>query len=73
MRCHSLLICLPAAHLTWMAYDMVALRTSPELGVSMQKLKEAYLKCRAAVCGDPDQESQIDKSAETAVITLSQM
>lgn len=56
-----------------MAYDMVALRTSPELGVSMQKLKEAYLKSRAAVCGDPDQESQIDKSAETAVTTLSQM
>ncbi|XP_005719639.1 synaptonemal complex central element protein 3 [Pundamilia nyererei] len=62
-----------SAHLTWMAYDMVALRTSPELGASMQKLKEAYLKCRAAVCRDPDQESQIDKSAETAVTTLSQM
>uniref|UniRef100_A0A3Q0SAH1 Synaptonemal complex central element protein 3 n=1 Tax=Amphilophus citrinellus TaxID=61819 RepID=A0A3Q0SAH1_AMPCI len=42
--------------LTWMAYDMVALRTGPELGASIRKLEEAYRNCRAAVCGDPDQE-----------------
>ncbi|KAL3045144.1 hypothetical protein OYC64_013408 [Pagothenia borchgrevinki] len=47
--------------LTWMGYDMVALRTSPELGTSMQKLEEAYNKCRAIICGDrqePESEMQ---------------
>ncbi|XP_074504189.1 synaptonemal complex central element protein 3 [Sebastes fasciatus] len=38
--------------LIWMGYDMVAVRTSPELGDSMQKLDEAYRRCRAIVCGD---------------------
>lgn len=39
-----------------MGYDMVAVRTSPELGDSMQKLDEAYRRCRAIVCGDWEQE-----------------
>uniref|UniRef100_A0A3B3HJY0 Uncharacterized protein n=1 Tax=Oryzias latipes TaxID=8090 RepID=A0A3B3HJY0_ORYLA len=34
--------------LTWMAYDMVALRTNPEEGASMRQLEEAYQRCRAA-------------------------
>lgn len=54
--------CAPAVQLTWMGYDMVALRTSPELGTSMQKLEEAYNKCRAIICGDrqePESESSI--------------
>uniref|UniRef100_A0A8P4GIN1 Synaptonemal complex central element protein 3 n=1 Tax=Dicentrarchus labrax TaxID=13489 RepID=A0A8P4GIN1_DICLA len=38
-----------SVQLTWMAYDMVALRTSPELGASMRKLEEAYRRCRAVV------------------------
>ncbi|KAI3351923.1 hypothetical protein L3Q82_020754 [Scortum barcoo] len=46
----------PAVQLTWMAYDMAALRTSPELGASVRKLEEAYRRCRAAVCGDREQE-----------------
>ncbi|XP_037635176.1 synaptonemal complex central element protein 3 [Sebastes umbrosus] len=41
-----------SVQLTWMGYDMVAVRTSPELGDSMQKLDEAYRRCRAIVCGD---------------------
>lgn len=58
--------------LTCMAYDMVALRTSPELGSSMRKLEDAYLQCRAAVCGD--QELQMDDCPDpTATPTLPQM
>ncbi|KAK5865071.1 hypothetical protein PBY51_016264 [Eleginops maclovinus] len=48
--------------LTWMGYDMVALRTSPELGTSMQKLEAAYYECRAIICGDrrePKSDSSI--------------
>uniref|UniRef100_A0A3Q1IAF8 Synaptonemal complex central element protein 3 n=1 Tax=Anabas testudineus TaxID=64144 RepID=A0A3Q1IAF8_ANATE len=47
-----------SVQLTWMAYDMVALRTSPALGV---ELEEAYQRCRAAVCGDREQEPEDDK------------
>uniref|UniRef100_A0A8D3ABC4 Uncharacterized protein n=1 Tax=Scophthalmus maximus TaxID=52904 RepID=A0A8D3ABC4_SCOMX len=35
--------------LTWMAYDLVALRTGPEPGLLMRKLAEAHRTCRAAV------------------------
>ncbi|KAK9517807.1 hypothetical protein VZT92_023149 [Zoarces viviparus] len=48
-----------SVELTWMGYDMVALRTSPELGASMLKLKEAYNKCRAIICGDQEPEMDI--------------
>ncbi|XP_054454088.1 synaptonemal complex central element protein 3 [Anoplopoma fimbria] len=40
-----------SVQLTWMGYDMVALRTSPELGTSMQRLEEAYDGCRSSICG----------------------
>ncbi|TKS72593.1 Synaptonemal complex central element protein 3 [Collichthys lucidus] len=50
-----------SVQLTWMAYDMVALRTNPELGASMLKLEEAYQRCRAAVCADRDQEPEPGK------------
>ncbi|XP_078116083.1 synaptonemal complex central element protein 3 [Sander vitreus] len=43
-----------SVQLTWMAYDLVALRTSPELGAAMEKLEEAYHRC-FAVCGDQKQ------------------
>ncbi|XP_030253228.1 synaptonemal complex central element protein 3 [Sparus aurata] len=58
--------------LTCMAYDLVALRTSPELGVSMRNLEEAYHQCRAAVCGD--QELEMDDCPDpTATPTPPQM
>ncbi|XP_042349320.1 synaptonemal complex central element protein 3 [Plectropomus leopardus] len=41
-----------SVQLAWMSYDMVALRTSPELAESVQKLEEAYHRCRAIICGD---------------------
>ncbi|XP_059202319.1 synaptonemal complex central element protein 3 [Centropristis striata] len=43
-----------SVQLTWMGYDMVAVRTSPELGVSMQKLEEAFHRCKAFICGDQE-------------------
>lgn len=39
-----------------MAYDMVVLRTNPELGASLGKLGEAYLGLRAALSGDEKTE-----------------
>ncbi|XP_062249928.1 synaptonemal complex central element protein 3 [Platichthys flesus] len=55
-----------SVQLTWMAYDLVALRTSPEVGALLQGLEEAYHRCRAAVCGarsrEPDPEDRADPS-----------
>ncbi|XP_023153954.1 synaptonemal complex central element protein 3 [Amphiprion ocellaris] len=52
-----------SVQLTWMAYDMVVLRTTPELGDAMKKLEEAYHRCRDALCGDPDQKPEMDNSS----------
>ncbi|KAM9740872.1 synaptonemal complex central element protein 3 [Menidia menidia] len=54
-----------SVQLAYMVYDMVALRTNPELGASMRKLEEAYQKCRGAVCGDPIQELKTDPLPDT--------
>ncbi|XP_054648056.1 synaptonemal complex central element protein 3 [Dunckerocampus dactyliophorus] len=45
-----------SVQLTWMAYDMVALRTNPQLWSSMQQLEEAHRQCSVAVKGNPPQE-----------------
>lgn len=62
-------LCSPAVQLTWMAYDMVALRTNPDRGSSMQKLEEASQRCRAAVCGDRDPKPEMGKHLEDAAGT----
>ncbi|KAM6215621.1 synaptonemal complex central element protein 3 [Rhynchocyon petersi] len=31
---------------TWMAYDMVVIRTNPMLAESMRKLEDAFLNCK---------------------------
>ncbi|NWH58847.1 SYCE3 protein, partial [Geococcyx californianus] len=31
---------------TWMAYDMVVLRTNPDLTSSMRQLEDAFLSCK---------------------------
>uniref|UniRef100_A0A8D0GS62 Synaptonemal complex central element protein 3 n=1 Tax=Sphenodon punctatus TaxID=8508 RepID=A0A8D0GS62_SPHPU len=31
---------------TWMAYDMVVMRTNPELASSMRRLEDAFLNCK---------------------------
>ncbi|XP_039976728.1 synaptonemal complex central element protein 3 [Xiphias gladius] len=56
-----------SVQLTWMAYDMVSLRTNPELGASLRKLEDAHHRCRVAVYGDRDQGPEI------AATTLTQM
>ncbi|XP_078507524.1 synaptonemal complex central element protein 3 isoform X1 [Lissotriton helveticus] len=34
---------------TWMAYDMVVMRTNPALTESMRKLENAFMKCKEEV------------------------
>ncbi|XP_010139624.1 PREDICTED: synaptonemal complex central element protein 3 [Buceros rhinoceros silvestris] len=34
---------------TWMAYDMVVIRTDPDLANSMRRLENAFLSCREDV------------------------
>ncbi|KFP43687.1 Synaptonemal complex central element protein 3, partial [Chlamydotis macqueenii] len=31
---------------TWMAYDMVVIRTNPDLASSMRRLEDAFLSCK---------------------------
>ncbi|KAF1530824.1 Synaptonemal complex central element protein 3, partial [Eudyptes chrysocome] len=31
---------------TWMAYDMVVIRTNPDLANSMRRLEDAFLSCK---------------------------
>lgn len=50
------MFCRPVVQLTLMAYDMVVLRTNPELGASLGKLGEAYHRLRAALSGDEKTE-----------------
>nr|XP_057919616.1 synaptonemal complex central element protein 3 [Doryrhamphus excisus] len=45
-----------SVQLTWMAYDMVALRTNPQLWSSMQQLEEAHRQCSVAVKGNSQQD-----------------
>nr|XP_061784070.1 synaptonemal complex central element protein 3-like [Nerophis lumbriciformis] len=45
-----------SVQLTWMAYDMAALRTYPALWSSLLQLEEARLLCSVAVRGDPQLE-----------------
>uniref|UniRef100_A0A8C3J2E8 Synaptonemal complex central element protein 3 n=1 Tax=Calidris pygmaea TaxID=425635 RepID=A0A8C3J2E8_9CHAR len=34
---------------TWMAYDMVVLRTNPDLATSTKRLEDAFLSCKEEV------------------------
>ncbi|TKC34274.1 hypothetical protein EI555_001464 [Monodon monoceros] len=34
---------------TWMAYDMVVMRTNPTLAESMRRLEDAFLNCKEEV------------------------
>lgn len=68
------LFLLPVVQLTWMAYDMVALRTSPALADSMRRLEVVYQRCRAAVRGNREPgEPEEGKWPESSARTLSQM
>ncbi|XP_064875933.1 synaptonemal complex central element protein 3 isoform X1 [Oncorhynchus nerka] len=45
-----------SVQLTWMAYDMVVQRTSPDLGDSIRRLEEEFLRCRAVICDSPGEQ-----------------
>lgn len=45
---------LSSVKLSWMAYDMVVLRTSPDLAESFKSLENEFLKCKAVICGPTD-------------------
>ncbi|NXJ68685.1 SYCE3 protein, partial [Rostratula benghalensis] len=34
---------------TWMTYDMVVIRTNPDLATSMRRLEDAFLSCKEEV------------------------
>ncbi|KFP95811.1 Synaptonemal complex central element protein 3, partial [Leptosomus discolor] len=34
---------------TWLAYDMVVIRTNPDLANSMRRLEDAFLSCKEEV------------------------
>uniref|UniRef100_A0A8C9VIF0 Zgc:194246 n=1 Tax=Scleropages formosus TaxID=113540 RepID=A0A8C9VIF0_SCLFO len=42
-----------SVQLTWMAYDMVVLRTCPQVGESLQKLEEEFFRCKAVLQSKP--------------------
>uniref|UniRef100_A0A8C1DR66 Zgc:194246 n=2 Tax=Cyprinus carpio TaxID=7962 RepID=A0A8C1DR66_CYPCA len=51
--------------LSWMAYDMVVLRTSPDLAESLKCLENEFLKCKAVICGSTDgQDKKSHPAAE---------
>uniref|UniRef100_A0A3Q1GWL1 Synaptonemal complex central element protein 3 n=1 Tax=Acanthochromis polyacanthus TaxID=80966 RepID=A0A3Q1GWL1_9TELE len=52
-----------SVQLTWMAYDMVVLRTRPELTDAIKQLEEAYHRCKYALDGDPDQKPEMDNTS----------
>ncbi|XP_060782888.1 synaptonemal complex central element protein 3 [Neoarius graeffei] len=43
-----------SVNLTWMAYDMVVLRTDPQLAKSLKKLENEFVQCKAVICGSKD-------------------
>ncbi|NXO82070.1 SYCE3 protein, partial [Sitta europaea] len=34
------------AHITWMAFDIITIQTSPDLHSALQHLEDAYLMCK---------------------------
>ncbi|CAM4614601.1 unnamed protein product [Leuciscus chuanchicus] len=43
-----------SVNLSCMAYDMVVLRTSPDLAESLKSLENEFLKCKDVICGPTD-------------------
>ncbi|XP_030621409.1 synaptonemal complex central element protein 3 [Chanos chanos] len=53
-----------SVQLTWMAYDMVVLRTCPELRESLKKLEDEYLKCKSVICS-PAAKTNLEELSAT--------
>ncbi|KAM4637032.1 synaptonemal complex central element protein 3 [Discoglossus pictus] len=47
---------------TWMAYDMVVIRTNPDLAESMKKLEDAFFKCREEI--ERNWQAMLDETKE---------
>ncbi|KAI5630008.1 synaptonemal complex central element protein 3 [Silurus asotus] len=43
-----------SVNVTWMAYDMVAMRTDPELAKSLKRLEDELVQCKAVISGSKD-------------------
>ncbi|XP_077104121.1 synaptonemal complex central element protein 3 [Siphateles boraxobius] len=43
-----------SVNLSWMAYDMVVLRTNPDLAESLKSLENDFVKCKDVICGPTD-------------------
>ncbi|XP_026774194.3 synaptonemal complex central element protein 3 [Pangasianodon hypophthalmus] len=43
-----------SVNLTWMAYDMVVLRTDPQLAKALKRLENEFIQCKAVICGSGD-------------------
>ncbi len=54
-----------------MAYDIVVLRTNPDLAESLKSLENEFLKCKAVICGPTDgQDTNYHPAAEEPNIPL---
>lgn len=45
-----------------MAYDMVVLRTDPQLAKSLKRLEDEFVQCKAVICGSGD--NLVDQSTD---------
>ncbi|XP_058252299.1 synaptonemal complex central element protein 3 [Hemibagrus wyckioides] len=51
-----------SVNLTWMAYDMVVVRTDPQLAKSLKRLENEFVQCKAVICGSGD--NLVDQSTD---------
>ncbi|XP_047208929.1 synaptonemal complex central element protein 3 [Girardinichthys multiradiatus] len=57
-----------SVQLTWMAYDMVTLRTGFEMDTCMRELEDACSRCRAAVFGEPEPKAGSDNADSSQTV-----
>ena len=46
IKLQMFICCVVPVQATWMAYDMVVMRTNPDLANSMRRLEDAFLTCK---------------------------
>ncbi|KAI7801871.1 synaptonemal complex central element protein 3, partial [Triplophysa rosa] len=50
--------------LSWMAYDMVVLRSSLDLHENIRNLEKEFLQCKAVICGPEVGQDRESRSAD---------
>ncbi|KAK3564376.1 hypothetical protein QTP86_017322 [Hemibagrus guttatus] len=57
-----------SVNLTWMAYDMVVLRTGPQLAKYLKRLENEFVQSKAVICGSGDSlvDQPTDANQKTA-------